>query len=290
MIRLRPIVREPDQRYWRRRANRRVRKARATRTAVRTSGALFLHALVAAALLLVGARVARALAGSSEFALERIDLEGTRRSSPQAIRGRLAAFYGKNLLELDLAAVQAALLEDRWVRSASLKRVLPGRLRIRVIERSPAALALLRGTAYVIDDRGAPIGPSGPDLADDLPVLTGLERRSAGEQRAALVAGVSALQRIGALAPQLLDELSAVDLSQPDRLVLSTVRPGPRILLDAALVERNLERYLALRSEIDRRLETVAYVDLRWRGRVTVLPALRREERRPPANPDFRRR
>jgi hypothetical protein len=52
-----------------------------------------------------------------------------------------------------------------------------------------------------------------------------------------------------------------------------TVDPGPAILLDPDRVERNLNRYLELRREIARRAGRLEYVDLRWRERISVMPA-----------------
>jgi hypothetical protein len=37
-------------------------------------------------------------------------------------------------------------------------------------------------------------------------------------------------------------------------------------------VERNVPAYRALRREIETTMGAVAYVDLRWRDRITVLP------------------
>ena len=58
----------------------------------------------------------------------------------------------------------------------------------------------------------------------------------------------------------------------PYRVGVQTVLPGPRLLLDPIMVERNVERYLDLRGEIAQQVGAAEYVDLRWRGRITVMP------------------
>ena len=50
---------EPDRRYWRRRVNRHVRKARRTRTLLRFSGILAMNLAVGAVLVVSGATVIR---------------------------------------------------------------------------------------------------------------------------------------------------------------------------------------------------------------------------------------
>jgi cell division septal protein FtsQ len=150
--------------------------------------------------------------------------------------------------------------------------VFPHALRVAIVERTPAARALIDGTVQIVDETGAVLGPAGPDLADDLPVLVGLDRLEERALRARLETGARAVARIRAAAGTWIDEVSELDLSRPDRIGVVTATPGPAVLLDADEVERNLGPYLALRAEIDRRVGPLAYVDLRWRDRISVLP------------------
>jgi cell division septal protein FtsQ len=267
-----PLEADADQRYWRRRANRRVRKARLTRLALRWTGLVAAHLAVAAMALYGGIRVFIGFTSTDEFRVRRLEIEGTHRASDAALRARLAPWVGQNLFDLDLAGAAEAVTGDPWIRSASAKRILPDTLRVAVVERVPCAVALIGGVAHVVDGTGHVIRPSGPDVADDLPVLTGLDGRDERALVVALRRGVTVIQELEAAVDHWLPELSELDLSNRDRVAVRTVDPGPIILLDPQRIERNVAEYLELRREIVRLAGPLATVDLRWRDQISVRP------------------
>jgi cell division protein FtsQ len=264
---------EPDRRYWRRRVNREVRKARRTRTFLYRTRVVAANLAVAAILVFSGKQAVLHLTTTADLALTTIEVEGASRTSPEAVRALLAPFVGRNLLVMRLEDVAARAESDPWVRQAAVKRILPHTLRVTVAEREPAALAVLRGVVYVVDESGFAIGPAGPAFSLDQPVLTGLDRVSGAALQNSLAAGVAAIARIEAASPSWESEISELDLSRPDRISVVTRKPGPRILLDAERVDRNVNDYLALRAEIEKRLGPAEVVDLRFSRRISVLPA-----------------
>ena len=269
---LRPIER-PEERYWRRQANRRVRKERTVRAVARVLIVLGLN-LVAAVLVLLGlARFARHLTESDRFALREIRVEGTARTTPRAVEAELSPLRGRNILALDLDEVAERVARNPWVLRTSIRRVLPGTLQVSITERIPAAIALIRGTAHVVDAGGRVIGPSGPGLDDDLPVLCGLDRREGKELEGAIRRGLSALAALDGADGPWSRRISELDLSEPDRIAVTTREEGPRILLDPDRAGRNVARWLTLRTEIESRVGPVQTVDLRWSRRIGVLPA-----------------
>jgi cell division septal protein FtsQ len=267
-----PIA-EPDRRYWRRRANREVRKTRRVRTLFRWTLVVAANLVVAALLVYSGWQAVLHLTTTPGLALTTVTVEGAARTSPGAIRALLAPCVGRNLLALDLDGAAARAASDPWVREAAVKRILPHTLRVVVVEREPAALAVIRGLVHVVDESGFVMGPAGPGLSLDQPVLTGLDRLDGAALRDALAVGARAIARLKAASPSWEREVSELDLSQPDCIEVVTRKPGPRILLGAEHVDRNLNDYLALRSEIERRLGPASSVDLRWSRRISVLPA-----------------
>jgi hypothetical protein len=266
----------PDRRYWRRRANRHVRKVRLNRTLLRWSGIVLVNLAVAAAILYAGARAMERLSTTTEFQLRVVEIEGVSRASTAELRVRLERLVGMNLLEVDLPGVATWVREDPWVREAAVKRILPGTLRVTVTEREPTALAVLRGLVHLVDDTGFVIGVPGHGAVENLPVLTGLDGYEGEALSRALFRGVRAVQVLRASTGPWADRLSEVDLSLPDRIAVTPMEPGPRLLLDPDRVERNVGAWLALRAEIDRRVGPLDYADLRWSDRISVLPATAR--------------
>jgi cell division septal protein FtsQ len=263
---------QPDRRYWRRRVNRHVRKARRTKTILRIAGILVANVLVGVVLFVTGATVIRHITTSSELAVQHIVVEGTSRTTPDSVRSVLRDFLGKNFLQVSLEDVAKAATKDPWVKDASVKRLLPGTLRVIVRERTPAALALVRGGIVVVDDGGAVMGPAGPSMPFDLPILTGLEGRQGAALDQALVKGVTLLAQLTASHAAWARGISELDLALPDRVVVTRNAGGPRILLDPARIDRNLDDFLQLEPMIARKVGDVTRVDLRWDRRIALLP------------------
>jgi cell division protein FtsQ len=278
-----PIVAEPDQRYWRRRANRRVRKARLTRTLRRWSAFGVALTIIGAALFQAGSHAVERIKQRGGFAVERIEVEGALRGGAASIRDRVGSYVGQNIVDLNLYDVADAAASDPWVLSASAKRVLPGTLHITVMERHPAAVALIDGAEYVVDATGYVVAPHRRGTFEHLPVLAGLDGFDQEELVAVLIRGVRAIARLRETAGVWVGEIAAMDFSRSDRIGVRTVDPGPDILLDPHRVERNVNRYLELRREIAAWTGPLEYVDLRWQDHIAVMPASQaippREER-----------
>jgi cell division septal protein FtsQ len=263
---------QPDRRYWRRRVNRHVRKARRTKTILRVAGMLLANVLVGVVLFVTGRTVLRHITTSKELAVQQIVVEGTSRTTPDSVRSALRDFLGKNVLEVSLEEVAKAATKDPWVKDASVKRLLPGTLRVIVEERTPAALALVRGGIVVVDDRGVVMGPAGPAMPFDLPILTGLEGRQGPALDEGLVRGVTFLAQLNASHADWARGISELDVALPDRVVVTRNAGGPRILLDPARIDRNLDDFLQLEPMIARKVGDVTRVDLRWDRRIALLP------------------
>jgi len=252
---------EPDRRYWRRRVNRHVRKARRTRTLLRFAGIILANLAVAVVLVATAISVARHFAFSSELSVREILVDGTRHTTPDAVRAVLRPYVGRNLLDVSLDEVAKSASGDPWVKDASVKRILPGTLRVTVGERTPAALALMHGLVYVVDDGGYVMGPAGAGLSFDLPLLTGLDRTQGPALAAALGRGVTLLARLQAGHAAWTAGVSELDLSRADRVVVTRTEG-----------DRNLDDYLSLRPLIARKVGGASTVDLRWNRKISILP------------------
>jgi hypothetical protein len=67
--------------------------------------------------------------------------------------------------------------------------------------------------------------------------------------------------------------ISEVDLSRPDRVVVTRLEGGPQVLLDPEHIDRNLGAYLSLKPTIARKVGDAVRVDLRWSQRISLLSA-----------------
>lgn len=112
---------------------------------------------------------------TSDFGVREVSVTGQQRVTAQHILEVAGIDNSPNVLSLDLDAVRARLLEDPWIRSASVERQLPDRLVVKVQENSPVALVAL-GALYLADQHGALFKRVEAGEHFDLPVLTGLHK------------------------------------------------------------------------------------------------------------------
>jgi cell division protein FtsQ len=98
-----------------------------------------------------------AWSGQAGLVVRDVFVEGRRRTPPEALRTQLGIHIGMPLLALDTAATKYRLEELAWVDQASVARMLPDAVHIRLLERQPLALWQHDGRFDVIDPAGAVI-------------------------------------------------------------------------------------------------------------------------------------
>ena len=261
-----------DQKYWRRKANQRVRKQRLTRKLIGWSGIALANAVIAGGIVFAALEASGKLLGGPEFAIRSFRIEHTERAAASGIEARLNRLYAnRNIFSVNLYEIERAAMRDPWVRSASVKRVLPRTIRVRVVERRPVAIALIDGVAHLVDREGYVIGLTGT-AADDLPVINGLRGLQGDALAAALRRGVLMSERLSVRAPLFAERLAELNVSEPAHVSVRTVGGGPRLLLDPEMIERNVNRWLDLGRAISNRAGVLDYVDLRWSQRIVVKP------------------
>jgi cell division protein FtsQ len=248
-----------------------LERRRRTQRIIRRLVRLGLPSLAAAALLVWGGA---ALIGADALRVRTIVVRGADRLSEADVLALVPGLKGEGILRVDLEAYSRRVRESPWVDEVSMFRVLPATVDIRIVERSPMALARIDHKLYLVDGAGVIIGEYGPGYSDiDLPIVDGLVTASEGSgplvdpERVSLASAV-----LGALGeePLLARRLSQVDVSNPlDAMVMFDDEPVWLHLGDRDFTGR-VRRYLELRESLRDRFEGLTYVDLRADGRVFV--------------------
>ena len=86
--------------------------------------------------------------------VESVQVEGRQRADREAILAALGVSRGTPILSIDLDAAKARLETVPWVRNASIERLLPDTLYVRLTERAPLALWQHRGKFDLVDQDG----------------------------------------------------------------------------------------------------------------------------------------
>jgi cell division protein FtsQ len=132
-----------------------------------------------------------AWSGQTGLVVRKVVVEGRRWTSPDALRSRLDVRVGMPLLAVDTAAAKDRLETLPWVERASVARLLPDAVQIRLLERQPLALWQRAGRFEVIDRAGAVIEGALRDHPDEYGHLRILVGDGAPHEAAALFALLS---------------------------------------------------------------------------------------------------
>lgn len=126
--------------------------------------------------------------------VESVQVEGRQRADKQAILAALGVSRGTPILSVDLDAAKARLETVPWVRNASIERLLPDTLYVRLTERAPLALWQHRGKFDLVDQDGNVIANA--DIRDYpfLPQVVGDDAPAATPDLLKVLAGEPALQ------------------------------------------------------------------------------------------------
>ncbi|MDO8848541.1 MAG: FtsQ-type POTRA domain-containing protein [Coriobacteriia bacterium] len=112
-----------------------------------------------------------AVSGSQLFEIERVDVVGVSSISSEAVIARAALGEGETLLRVDGDAIAARLLEDPWIKEASVQRRPPSTLRIEITERVPAAVVDTGVSFWFVESQGRVLTESVPSSATVVPVI-----------------------------------------------------------------------------------------------------------------------
>ena len=183
---------------------------------------------------------------------------------------------GRNIFFVPLAERRRELEAIPWVRQATLMRVLPDRLYVRIAERVPIAFARVGDAVELVDADGVllPMTPSRMALHSySFPVVTGLEVHPAmasAQERMALYQRF--LTDLDHVQPHASAQVSEIDLSDPDDLRATLSDGGADMLVHFGAEDfaARYEMYRAHIAEWHARYPNLVGMDLRFAGNVPL--------------------
>ncbi len=202
----------------------------------------------------------------SRFAIRSVEISGAPHTPAATISRVAAAYRGRNLFRLDIAAVQQDFLTLPWVERIRVEKKLPDTLVIHVIERTPSALVVIEGTPRYVDAKGRIFADLSPATGNaELPLIT--ETRTEAVARC-----VEFLEAIRTSDPLLYSRVSEIQSLEAggfrlfDRALAAYVFIDD---LDSFEKWRTLYRVAAVEGFSAGAIE---YADLRFNDRIVVKP------------------
>ncbi len=221
-------------------------------------------------------RDARFVIAIPDFGLESpsLKIQGVRHASRSQVLRVFAPDFGRSLYQVPLKDRRAHLLQLDWVLDASVSRIWPNQLIIRIKEREPLAFIQVPGPGGIsrfslIDADGVVLQPP-KQAVFKLPLVLGIKPGAPPYQRRDGVHRMTALfQELGPLAAK----VSEVDVGDPDNLKVMTRVDNRSItlLLGDHNFPQRMQNFLTHYPQIQQKLPSATTLDLRLEDRITAV-------------------
>jgi cell division protein FtsQ len=215
----------------------------------------------------------RLLSDSDFFRIDRIRVADLKRVSREEILSLSDIQPGISIFDLDLEMIGRKIEENPWIATASVQRVFPREVSIRVTERVPQAVVSL-GYLYYADGAGEIFKLLGPEDRLDYPLVTGLDRSYLLENPDAARRRLKeAMTLLGNLAERKrfnLDDVSELHIDREEGLIIYTYTGGVPIRMGSGNFAGKLDRLERIYRELEPRLSTLKHIDLNVADRVIV--------------------
>jgi len=222
---------------------------------------------------IAGLQVRSYALSSPRFVLSRnfpgsLTVEGLQYTSRSKVQRVFAADLSKSIFSIPLAERRRRLLAIDWVEDASVSRIWPDRLIVRIKERKPVAFVWVRSGILLIDTSGVLLDQ--PAQAQfTFPVLRGIRDDEPESRRQERVRAFLELQRaMGGLNK----DISEVNVSDPDnlRIVAHVENRALELTLGDDYFARRFQNFINHYPEIRKRSPGVVAFDLRLDDRITA--------------------
>lgn len=206
-----------------------------------------------------------------QFVLSREDadairFEGLQYASRSKVQRVFAPDFERSILAVPLAERRRRLLAIDWIADASVSRVWPDKLVVRVRERKPVAFVNFPGGSLLIDRDGVFLEPP-QQVRFNFPVLTGVGAEEAESSRARRVRSMlRLLDSLGANAKDV-SEVVTTDPENMRMIAQLDKRPVELILGDTNFSGR-YRNFLSHYPEMRKRYPEARTFDLRLEDRV----------------------
>ncbi len=203
-------------------------------------------------------------------------IEGAVHCSRDRVVRTFAGDFGRSVYLVPLSERRRSLLAIDWVRDATVSRLWPNRLVVRITERTPVAFVQIpasraAGTFEValIDADGVILEPP-PVATFTLPVLTGIRREQSVAMRRD---GVRTALRLTRELGDMTNQVSEIDAGDPQNLKVTLQVNGRAVVLFLGRENflARLRNFLDHYPEIQRRLVRATVFDLRLDDRITAV-------------------
>lgn len=210
---------------------------------------------------------------SAQFKLSRyqngaLTIDGLRYASHSRVLHVFSGDFGRSIFAIPLDERRRRLLAIDWIEDASVSRIWPDRLQVRVRERRPVAFVYFREGLLLIDADGVLLDPP-PQAQFSYPVLSGV---SEDEPQAAREEHVRAMMRLLDDMGYQSRDVSEVNTADLDnlRIIAKVDNRAIELIMGDMNFGRRYQNFVAHYQEIKKQSPDVKTFDLRLDDRITA--------------------
>jgi cell division protein FtsQ len=208
---------------------------------------------------------------ASHLVLATVEVQGCLRTDPQQIMETASVPLKTPIFKLDLKEIAQRVEAIPWVRSCEVRRVLPDKLTVRVIERQPVALIRL-DTLYYVDEDGTPFQEPAPGETLDYPIITGWEdqTRRKGEGKDFIAEALWFIREVQDHQHLSQEGISEINCTAFDAMTIFMAKGGAMIHMDRGDVGLKVKRLEEVWKRIATKHLPVRYILYEGPGRIVV--------------------
>ena len=206
---------------------------------------------------------------------ENVDISGMRNVSGKQVMEVIGGDIGRNIFFVPLDERKRQLEQIPWVESATVMRLLPNRLAIRIHERTPVAFAKIGSKISLIDAGGVVLGlPASRQAKYSFPVIEGISELEPRSSRAAAMRIYTRLvSELDSAGTHYSQDLSEIDLSDPEDVKITGKSGGAVVIhLGNSDFLPRYKLYVTHVAEWRQQFQNLQAVDLRYEGQIVVNP------------------
>lgn len=196
-----------------------------------------------------------------------IVLSGTKHLKGEEVAVLLNTGKGDGLFSATGKDMSMRLKKSPWIKNASIRKDLSGRISVKIEEAVPAAILKIYDNSYLVAEDGTVLEQMGLETFF-LPVIREIDPARNRETFRTAMDFVRVLHNRGAIAYKSDLEITG---QRPEDVTLRFDNISIRI--GSGDFEKKLERLSFVRDEIGKRNMNVEYIDLRFLNKVIVKPA-----------------
>jgi len=208
----------------------------------------------------------------SRYQKDALVIDGIRYASRAKVQHTFAQDFDRSVFAAPLGERRRRLLAVDWVEDASISRVWPDRLVVRIHERTPVAFVYFRAGILLIDAHGVLLEPPSQEGAlgrFSFPVLSGVREDETESDREERVRAMLRVQEdLGYMAKDV-SEINASDLENL-RIIAKAGDRAVELILGDTNFGRRYQNFLRHYPEIRNQSPDVKTFDLRLDDRITA--------------------